>query len=111
MSLKCGIVGLPNVGKSTLFNALTKAGIAAENYPFCTIAPNVGIGYRVLLTDRMALHIDVRDYVTDKNLLGVEAFWLCWNNQDQIFEELKSKSILFDGDVLRDPSGRWPDSR
>jgi GTP-binding protein YchF len=43
MSLKCGIVGLPNVGKSTLFNALTKAGIAAENYPFCTIEPNTGI--------------------------------------------------------------------
>ncbi len=43
MSLKCGIVGLPNVGKSTLFNALTKAGIAAENYPFCTIEPNLGI--------------------------------------------------------------------
>ena len=43
MGLKCGIVGLPNVGKSTLFNALTKAGIAAENYPFCTIEPNVGI--------------------------------------------------------------------
>ena len=43
MSLKCGIVGLPNVGKSTLFNALTNAGIAAENYPFCTIEPNVGI--------------------------------------------------------------------
>ena len=43
MSLKCGIVGLPNVGKSTLFNALTKAGIAAENYPFCTIEPNGGI--------------------------------------------------------------------
>lgn len=42
MSLKCGIVGLPNVGKSTLFNALTKAGIPAENYPFCTIEPNVG---------------------------------------------------------------------
>ena len=43
MSLKCGIVGLPNVGKSTLFNALTKAGIQAENYPFCTIDPNVGM--------------------------------------------------------------------
>lgn len=43
MGLKCGIVGLPNVGKSTLFNCLTKAGIAAENYPFCTIEPNVGI--------------------------------------------------------------------
>ena len=43
MSLKCGIVGLPNVGKSTLFNALTRAGIAAENYPFCTIDPNVGV--------------------------------------------------------------------
>jgi len=43
MSLKCGIVGLPNVGKSTLFNVLFKAGVAAENYPFCTIEPNVGI--------------------------------------------------------------------
>ncbi|AFZ83454.1 nucleotide-binding YchF GTPase [Candidatus Kinetoplastibacterium blastocrithidii TCC012E] len=43
MALQCGIVGLPNVGKSTLFNALTRAGIAAENYPFCTIEPNVGI--------------------------------------------------------------------
>lgn len=42
-SLKCGIVGLPNVGKSTLFNALTKSGIAAENYPFCTIEPNIGM--------------------------------------------------------------------
>jgi len=43
MGFKCGIVGLPNVGKSTLFNALTKAGVQAENYPFCTIEPNVGV--------------------------------------------------------------------
>jgi ribosome-binding ATPase len=43
MGIKCGIVGLPNVGKSTLFNALTKAGIAASNFPFCTIDPNVGV--------------------------------------------------------------------
>jgi hypothetical protein len=43
MALKCGIVGLPNVGKSTLFNALTRAGIQAENYPFCTIDPNIGV--------------------------------------------------------------------
>ncbi len=43
MGFKCGIVGLPNVGKSTMFNCLTKAEIAAENYPFCTIEPNVGM--------------------------------------------------------------------
>ena len=43
VGLKCGFVGLPNVGKSTLFNALTKSNIAAENYPFCTIEPNTGV--------------------------------------------------------------------
>ena len=43
MGIQCGIVGLPNVGKSTLFNAVTKAGVHAENYPFCTIDPNVGV--------------------------------------------------------------------
>ena len=43
MGIKCGIVGLPNVGKSTLFNALTEAGIDAENFPFCTIEPNAGV--------------------------------------------------------------------
>ena len=43
MALRCGIVGLPNVGKSTIFNALTKSSVPAENYPFCTIEPHIGI--------------------------------------------------------------------
>ena len=48
MGLKLGIVGLPNVGKSTIFNAITQSGIPAENYPFCTIEPNIG---RILVPD------------------------------------------------------------
>ena len=54
MGFKCGIVGLPNVGKSTLFNALTQAGIESANYPFCTIEPNIGV---VPVNDLSLIHI------------------------------------------------------
>src|SRR5690606_6010115 len=55
MGIKCGIVGLPNVGKSTRFKALTQAGIAAENFPFCTIEPNSGmLPWRILRLDALS---------------------------------------------------------
>ena len=64
MGFKCGIVGLPNVGKSTLFNALTQADIESENYPFCTIEPNVGI---VQLSDRRLNNL--ADIVNPKKII------------------------------------------
>src|SRR5919198_1447157 len=74
MSLKCGIVGLPNVGKSTLFNALTKAGIAAENYPFCTIEPNIGIAHVVrCFDDPNVVHVSGNlDPVSDIETVNTE---------------------------------------
>ena len=63
--LECGIVGLPNVGKSTLFNALTKAGAASSNYPFCTIDPNVGV------VDVIDPRLPVLSKLTKSQMLGL----------------------------------------
>ena len=67
MGFKCGIVGLPNVGKSTLFNALTQADIESENYPFCTIEPNVGI---VQLSDSRLNNL--ADIVNPKKIMPIK---------------------------------------
>ena len=63
MALQCGIVGLPNVGKSSLFNALTQSSVPAENYPFCTIDPHLGI---VELPDFRLL--ELKKFITQRNL-------------------------------------------
>ena len=94
MSIKCGIVGLPNVGKSTLFNALTRAQIAAENYPFCTIDPNVGVVpvpdprlaqiNKHIKTQKIIQHPDVRARVAAvDDRLGIVLLYLDFGNTKQ----------------------------
>ena len=81
MGFNCGIVGMPNVGKSTLFNALTRAGIDAENFPFCTIDPNTGV---VPVPDprlnRLAELVSPQKYSNINGICGHR--WLsCWRFQ------------------------------